>query len=451
VREAFIASFLVAIEGAIAGALGLVLLRGSAIRRVAVPVAAAVGAGLMVGLALGLSTGRDPGDLAPALHRTAHLRTLAVAAFALLVRGRTVDDVAAGWRRTFEEAAALATALALLLPEGAFLAAALRDLAVLHGAPARIWAAAAAGVALAAALGAAAASAWGRVGAGRALTPGAVLGIVLALELAGVAGRAVDAHTLPLALTGAISRALHDAVHLVFVLLQVPDHAYLEDWAYQLVLKFLEPAVHAAIGALVASIPIAVAWRAFARRPLPPADPAARPPERRLVRARALALRRLGAVPFAAALVIAVAAIWSARAQGDELYDPVPEPVVDDGAGHIVVPLAGPLGGGGDRMRKWIYAAGKRAVTFFTIRRPDGSLAAALDVCEICRPKGYAQMGDGYVFCKYCKTPIPTGTVGQPGGCNPIPIPGATLRGSVLLLPRDGVVAAWERRMSGER
>ncbi len=449
--DTFLTSFLVALEGAIAAALGFVLLRGTALRRAAAPAAAAVGAGLLAGMALSLLAPRDPADLAFALHRAVHLRALGVAALALLARGRTTDELAVGWRRPAAEVAALATALALLLPEGALLASNVREQAVLSGSPGSIWVAAAAGIALAAALGAAGSLAWVRVGAGRALTPAAVLAVVLALELAGVAGRALDAHTLPAAVTGAISRSLHDAVHLLFIILQVPDHAFLEDWAYQLVLRFLEPAVHAAIGAATAAIPVAMAWRAFALRPLPVADPAARPPERRLVRARSLALRRWGTVPFAAAILVASAAIWSARAQGDDLYDPLPEPVVDDGAGHVVVPLGGPLAGGDDRMRKWVYAAGGRTVTFFTIRRPDGSLAAALDLCEICRPKGYAQMGNGYVFCKYCKTPIPTETVGRPGGCNPIPIPGATLLGSTLLLPRDALVAAWERRMSEER
>jgi uncharacterized membrane protein len=98
-------------------------------------------------------------------------------------------------------------------------------------------------------------------------------------------------------------------------------------------------------------------------------------------------------------------------------------------------------------MRKWVYSAGAHAVTFFTIRRPDGAVVAALDVCDICQPKGYAQMGAGYVFCKYCKTPIPSSTVGQPGGCNPIPLPEAAMDGGMLVVPRDALVAAWQRRM----
>ncbi len=124
---------------------------------------------------------------------------------------------------------------------------------------------------------------------------------------------------------------------------------------------------------------------------------------------------------------------------------------MDDGAGSVVVPLGGPLAGAGERMRKWVYSAGGHAVVFFTVRRSDGSLAAALDLCEICQPKGYSQMGPGYVFCNYCKAPIPAGTVGQPGGCNPIPLPGAVLSGSVLLVPREELVRLWEKGTADRR
>ncbi len=452
--DALVVAFRVGLEGAIAAALGWVLLRGTALRRLAPPFAAAVAGGLLVGGAIAWTAGArglSAGDLAPPLHRTEHVFAVALAALMLLVRGRSADALAEGRRRLAVEAGALAVGILVLLPEGAFLAVHLRDAAVLRGTAAPVHLAAAAGLALAAAAGALAAFLWERAGAGRFLTPAAVLALLLALEITGLAAGAVEAHTLPRALAGWTSRTVHDGVHLVFVVLQVPDHAYLEDWAYQLILKFLEPAVHAALAALAVAAPIAVAWRAFLRRPGPALAAAVRAPERRTARARFLRASRLGGVCFAGALLLSSAAIWSAAAGNHELYEPIPEPVVDDGAGSIVVPLGGPLASRDDRMRKWIYAAGRHAVTFFTIRRPDGSLSAALDLCEICQPKGYAQMGAGYVFCKYCKTPIPTVTVGQPGGCNPIPIAGATLRGSVLLLPRDAVVRAWERAMTSKR
>jgi uncharacterized membrane protein len=102
-------------------------------------------------------------------------------------------------------------------------------------------------------------------------------------------------------------------------------------------------------------------------------------------------------------------------------------------------------------MRKYVWSYAGHLVPFFTVRRPDGSLAVALDLCEICQPKGYAQMGRGYVFCKYCKTPIPADTVGQPGGCNPVPLPEAAAKGSLLVVPRAALLAAWEKRLKAVR
>ncbi|WP_242392772.1 Fe-S-containing protein [Anaeromyxobacter oryzisoli] len=449
--DAFLAALRVGADGALAAALGFVLLRASALRRIAAPAAVAVAAGLAVGVAAALraqARGLAPADFLPALQRGDALFALALAALALLARGRSADALAIGWRRPVAEVAGLAIGLLVLAPEGVLLAEHLSDLALLGGAAAPVWGAAFAGLAVAGALGAGAAALWLRAGAARHLTPAAVLSLLLALELAGIGTSAVGAHVLPRLVTAAISRAIHDSVHLLFVVLQVPDHAYLEDWAYQLILRFLEPAVHAAVGAAVVAAPILAAWRAFVRRPAPAIAEGTHAPARRLERARFLRETRLGSIAFAVAAALSIAAIWSARAGSEDLYDPLPEPVVDDGAGKVVVPLGGPLAGQDDRMRKFVYSVpGGRAVTFFTVRRPDGSRAVALDLCEICQPKGYAQLGAGYVFCKYCKTPIPVTTVGQPGGCNPIPVPGAEVSGSTLLVPRDALVSAWTRAM----
>lgn len=450
--EALSIAFCVGLEGAIAAALVAALVAGGPLRRLAVPFAAAVAAGLAAGCALGLralSRGLAPAELAPLLQRTEGLYAVALAALVLLARGRSAEELAASRWRATAETLALAAGVLVLLPEGGALPARLRDLALLAEAPRAVVAGAAAGLALAAAAGAGAAWLWARAGAARLLSPASVVALLLALELAGIAARAVDAHTLPLALAGWASRSVHDAVHLGFVAFQVPDHAYLEGWAYQVILVFLEPWVHAALAAVAAAAPVAVAARAAWRRPAAPVPDGARPPARRAARAASLRARRLAAVPFAAALLVSTAAIWATASRGEELYDPVPQPVVDDGAGTIVVPLSGPLAGPDARMRKWVYSAPDgRAVTFFTIPRPDGTIAAALDLCEVCQPKGYAQLGAGYVFCKHCKTPIPVGTVGQPGGCNPIPIPGAEVRGGVLLVPRDAAVRAWESALS---
>ena len=322
---------------------------------------------------------------------------------------------------------------------------------VLRGAAWPILLSAAAGIALAVALGALLAWVWERAGLARAVTPSSFLALLFALALAGIGPTALGAHTLPAALSGAIGRALHDGVHLAFVTFQVPDHPFLRVGAYQAILFAFEPSTHALAAIAVLGLPLVLALAAFLRRPAPVVAPEARPPERRLVRAAFVRESRLGATAFVLSAIVLVAAIRAEGARADALYDPLPEPAVDDGAGQVIVPLASPFGGDGDRMRKFVYTTDGRAVTFFVVRRGDGALTAALDLCDICQPKGYAQMGRDYVFCKYCKTPIPVGTVGQPGGCNPIPIPGAQVKGSLLLISRAELVAAWEKGMAGKR
>jgi FTR1 family protein len=60
-------------------------------------------------------------------------------------------------------------------------------------------------------------------------------------------------------------------------------------------------------------------------------------------------------------------------------------------------------------------------VRFFLIRKPDGTVAALFDACEICGSAGYYRSSEG-VICKNCSAPINTQSMGQSGGCNPVPL-----------------------------
>lgn len=70
------------------------------------------------------------------------------------------------------------------------------------------------------------------------------------------------------------------------------------------------------------------------------------------------------------------------------------------------------------------------SVRFIVIRKPDNSLATALDACRICGPQGFYKKGTNLI-CRNCASEILTSTVGTNGGCNPVPlashIEGATL------------------------
>ncbi|TAN02780.1 MAG: DUF2318 domain-containing protein [Rhizobiaceae bacterium] len=60
-------------------------------------------------------------------------------------------------------------------------------------------------------------------------------------------------------------------------------------------------------------------------------------------------------------------------------------------------------------------------VRMIVIRKPDQTLVAAFDACQICGNQGYYQKGPN-VICKNCASAIFVPSVGQSGGCNPIPI-----------------------------
>lgn len=73
------------------------------------------------------------------------------------------------------------------------------------------------------------------------------------------------------------------------------------------------------------------------------------------------------------------------------------------------------------QIHKYALSIDEIEFRFFLLKREDGSVASAFDACGICPPKGYFQMG-GNLVCRNCDAPIDPLTVGQPGGCNPIPL-----------------------------
>lgn len=84
----------------------------------------------------------------------------------------------------------------------------------------------------------------------------------------------------------------------------------------------------------------------------------------------------------------------------------------------------------GQEVRFWLYA------------KPDGKIASAFDACEICGAVGFYKTSTG-VVCKNCAAPINPQSVGQPGGCNPIPLNASVNDTAVIISEAD--VAAGSR------
>jgi high-affinity iron transporter len=76
------------------------------------------------------------------------------------------------------------------------------------------------------------------------------------------------------------------------------------------------------------------------------------------------------------------------------------------------------------------------AVRFFLYQRPDGKIATVFDACQICGAVGFFKSGNG-VVCKNCAAPINPQSVGQAGGCNPIPLKATQTADSIIIQEAD--------------
>jgi high-affinity iron transporter len=63
-------------------------------------------------------------------------------------------------------------------------------------------------------------------------------------------------------------------------------------------------------------------------------------------------------------------------------------------------------------------------------------IATAFDSCLICGPRGYYQEGST-VTCLHCGSAIYPPSIGQPGGCNPVPLKSRVEAGNLVLAAND--------------
>ena len=71
-------------------------------------------------------------------------------------------------------------------------------------------------------------------------------------------------------------------------------------------------------------------------------------------------------------------------------------------------------------------------IRFLVIHQTSGNYATALDACQICGTVGYKQEGQN-VVCRNCGATIYLPSVGESGGCNPIPVKSRVEAGEVIV------------------
>ncbi len=75
-------------------------------------------------------------------------------------------------------------------------------------------------------------------------------------------------------------------------------------------------------------------------------------------------------------------------------------------------------------------------VRFLLYKRPDGQIATIYDACTICGAVGFYKGSTG-IICKNCAAPVNPQSVGQPGGCNPIPLKSKVVGDSIVITTGD--------------
>lgn len=416
-------------------------------------------AGVGVGVAASMS---PPGStvkmILPVLDGTRFYLAVFLLFLAIAMRGYFVDPagskgVVDSSLRGLMRLILCATCFFWFLPEGAAVTVAIAELGVLEDREALFILSVAGGVALPLVVAFILDRIAMRLKAAQSIALSMLLCYLFAIKVLGMTGWKIGLKPIAMRFVVFVSNIFHDTFHMFFVMLQMPDHPFLKNEVYQGILYFLSPLAHAIVAAMLVSIVVITAWKFFLKRPWVDISTIPREPERRIARAAFIrANSRAGVV-----VCFTIAFIWAGiliaeRSQKNEMLDPVPQPVIGDGKGFVVVPLDTMMSDTiPSQMHKYSYSEPGMRIVFMTIRRPDKTLALALDMCNVCQPKGYAQLDSFRILCKYCNTPIPISTVGVPGGCNPIPIEDSVVEAHVLRIPRNTLVETYKKGMKGKR
>ena len=198
------------------------------------------------------------------------------------------------------------------------------------------------------------------------------------------------------------------------------------------------PRIAMAVTALLLFIPPVYVFIRLLHSPEPVTDSIEVKAEKRKVMSIYIAELIKKGTPLLLSLLVSIVLLHAANLAMNPLFDPEPIPVIADGD-EITILLKDNFGDISDgRIRKYSIRNKGNVYRFLVLMRPDNEVVAALDACEICPPTGYVQRGE-HVICKYCSTPLPLQSIGQPGGCNPIPVK-SRREGDTLVLNKTEIV-----------
>ena len=163
-----------------------------------------------------------------------------------------------------------------------------------------------------------------------------------------------------------------------------------------------------------------------ARRP--PEDAALNPAERRM---REWEFRRQRRWSFAAAIlcVLVVVSLAAEFAYSRAMAAPVPAKMLTAENNRVRIPLSELTD---SSLHFYTVNVGGSSLRFLVIHQTSGNYTVALDACQICGWSGYRQQGQN-VVCRNCGATIYIPSIGEKGGCNPVPVKSAVQDGAVIV------------------
>lgn len=248
-----------------------------------------------------------------------------------------------------------------------------------------------------------------------------------------------------------LMKFMHDFIHQLFVFFMIPDHPLLKTTIWNFIgLAFGERFTMIVTLCILIIPPLIISIRILKRPEYIPEE--LKGARRRKYIHDVMTLNRKRVIPVLIFIMV-VTVFWFFKAEsGPALYIPKPAPVVEEN-GFIILKLTAPGHNLGDgNIHKFIFKNNHGTFRFFVFKRPDGRFSVCLDACEICPPEGYGQTKE-HLICIYCNTPIPFNTVGEPGGCNPIPISYSLTEKEIKIEIRE-IMDKWKlvhSGISGER
>ena len=101
--------------------------------------------------------------------------------------------------------------------------------------------------------------------------------------------------------------------------------------------------------------------------------------------------------------------------------------------GQLSVPAAEVSDG---ELHRYSVNVDDKQIRFLLFKKPDGKVVSVLDACQICGPVGFYKSGN-QIICKNCSAPVNPQSVGQPGGCNPIPLKSSISNDQIVISQAD--------------